>query len=58
MRQYDTINILDMIGAIGETKLQQRLSVFSCPMNPEIEHFVLYNAIEFAKKNYQLHILW
>lgn len=50
MRQFDTVNILDMIGAIGETKLEQCLSDFSCPINPEIEQFVINNAIEFAKK--------
>lgn len=50
MRQFDTINILDMIGAIGETKLKKCLSDFSCPINPEIEQFVINNAIEFAKK--------
>lgn len=50
MRQFDTVNILDMIGAIGETKLKQCLSDFSCPINPEIEQFVINNAIEFAKK--------
>lgn len=50
MRHFDTINILDMLGAIGEAELQQCLSDFSCPINPEIEQFVLNNAIEFAKK--------
>lgn len=50
MRQFDTINILDMLGAIGEAELQQCLSDFSCPINPEIEQFVLNKAIEFAKK--------
>ena len=50
MRQFDTVNILDMIGAIGEAKLKQCLSDFSCPINPEIEQFVRNNAIEFAKK--------
>ncbi len=50
MRQFDTINILDMLGAIGEAGMQQCLSDFSCPINPEIEQFVLNNAIEFARK--------
>ena len=50
MRQFETVNILDMIGAIGETELEQRLSNFSCPMNPEIEYFIMDNAIEFARK--------
>ena len=50
MRQFETVNILDMIGAIGEAKLKQCLSDFSCPINPEIEYFLTNNAIEFAKK--------
>lgn len=50
MKQFDTINILDMLGAIGEAKLKQCLSDFSCPINSEIEQFVINNAIEFAKK--------
>lgn len=29
MRQFDTINILDMLGAIGEAELQQCLSNLS-----------------------------
>ena len=28
MRQFDTINILDMLGAIGETELKKCLSDF------------------------------
>lgn len=50
MRQFETVNILDMAGAIGETKLKERLSDFSCPANREIQHFVVKNALEFAKK--------
>lgn len=50
MREFDTINILDMAGAIGEERLQECLSDFFCPINPEIEHFIVDNAMEFAKK--------
>lgn len=50
MEQFETVNILDMAKAIGESKLRQRLTGFSCPINSEIEHFVVDNAIEFAKK--------
>lgn len=50
MRQFDTINILDMLGAIGEAELKKCLSDFLCPINPEIEQFVVNNAIEFARK--------
>lgn len=50
MNDYCTVNILDMIEAIGEDALVGILSDFSCPLNPEIETFVKKNAIDFAKK--------
>lgn len=50
MRQFEIVNILDMMGAVGETNLRQCLSGFSCPLNPEIENFVVKNAIEFSKR--------
>lgn len=50
MSNFETVNILDMIDAIGEEELQFILSDFSCPKNLEIEHFVRKNAIEFAER--------
>lgn len=50
MSNFETVNILDMIEAIGEEELQLILSDFSCTKNLEIEHFVRKNAIEFAKR--------
>lgn len=50
MSSFESVNILDMIEAIGEEELQLILSDFSCPKNQEIEHFVRKNAIEFAKR--------
>ena len=50
MSSFETVNILDMIDAIGEEELQLILSDFSCPKNQEIEHFVRKNAVEFAKR--------
>ena len=50
MNDYSTVNILDMIDAIGEDALISILSDFSCPINPEIENFVKNNAIDFAKR--------
>ena len=35
----------------GESALIQLLSGFSCPKNPDVEHFLKKNAIEFTKKN-------
>lgn len=50
MKQFEVINILDMIEAIGETELKECLSDFSCPFNLEIEKFITNNAIDFARK--------
>lgn len=50
MNQFTPVNILDMIDSIGEDELKHFLSDFSCLINPDIEHFLLHDAIEFAKK--------
>lgn len=50
MGEYSAVNILDMIDAIGEEALTGILSDFSCPKNEEIETFVKYKAIDFAKR--------
>ena len=44
------VNILDLISAIGEEAVQELLSDFSCPKNPEVEGFVRNNAIGFSKQ--------
>lgn len=38
-------------GRLGEDKLLQLLSEFSCPLNPDVEHFLKKQSIEFAKKH-------
>lgn len=50
MNGYNTINILDMIDAVGEDEVNQILSDFSCNKNNEIENFVKKNAVDFAKR--------
>ena len=47
---YEVINILDMIEAVGEDSVNAILSSFSCTRNKEIESFVKNNAIIFAQK--------
>ena len=42
----------------GEPALIQLLSGFSCPKNPDVEHFLKKNALEFTKKISRLHILF
>ena len=49
MNEYSTVNILDLMDAIGEDALTGILSSFACPINTEIETFVRKNAINFAK---------
>lgn len=54
--QYFTINIRAYLDEtkptyIGEDNLYELLSDFSCPDNPDVEHFLIHNAIEFTKKD-------
>ena len=54
--KYTIINIREylLLGAdeeVGEPALVRLLSDFSCPQNPDVEHFLKKNAIEFTKKN-------
>ena len=54
--QYFIINIRayldkDKPTYIGENSLYELLSDFSCPSNPDVEYFLLHNAIEFTKKD-------
>lgn len=50
MKEYTIVNILDLLEAIGEENVTVILSDFSCPVNKEIENFVRYRSVEFAKK--------
>lgn len=50
MHNFIPVNLVDMLEAIGENELRLLLSEFSCPLNPDIEHYLHHNAIEFAKK--------
>lgn len=44
------MNILDVLEYDGEEKFKNRLSVFSCPVNPEIDSFLRLNALNFARR--------
>lgn len=46
----EIFNILDLVRIVGENRVQGILSDFSCPLNPEIEHFIKHNALQFAKE--------
>ena len=54
--KYFTVNIRayldkDKQSYIGEEDLRDLLSDFSCPKNPDVEYFLLNNAIDFTKKD-------
>lgn len=40
----------DIIEVRGEADVKAELSEFSCPLNPDVEYFIKYKAIEFAKQ--------
>lgn len=53
--QYSSINIHDLLDSkskayIGEDEIKKILFGFSCKVNPDVEHFLRHNAIEFTKK--------
>lgn len=54
--RYTAINIRAYINKgeaayIGERELQELLSYFSCPVNPDVEYFLHHNAVDFTKKD-------
>jgi hypothetical protein len=53
--KYIVINIRRYLNSVdsklGENRLFQVLSGFSCPKNPDVEHFFKNSSIEFTKKN-------
>jgi len=50
MTDYLVIHILDLLKTIGEDSTISFLSRFSCPQNSEIEDFIHYKAIDFARR--------
>ena len=46
------VNFKDMLEdeEIGEDKLKEILSDYSCPKNTDVEHFLKCNSIEITKK--------
>lgn len=54
--KYYSVNIRaylnkDELTYIGEEGLIDLFADFSCPKNPDVEFFLLHNAVEFTKKN-------
>lgn len=53
MSGYIGINLKDILfdETLGESAAKNVLSSFSCPLNPDVEHFLKYTAIEFTKQS-------
>ena len=53
--KFSVINIRRYLNSdnpkLGESRLLQVLSGFSCPKNPDVERFLQKSSIEFTKKN-------
>lgn len=50
MGGFSQIKLIDMIDNIGEDKTKTILSEFSCPLNRDVEDFILHKAITFARQ--------
>ena len=53
MSGYIGINLKDILRdeQLGENAAKSILSSFSCPLNPDVEHFLKHTAVEFAKQS-------
>lgn len=53
MSGYIGINLRDILRDefLGESAAKSIISSFSCPINPDVEHFLKHTAIEFTKQS-------
>lgn len=51
MTGYVQVNLNNMLKELGENRVNNILSNFSCPLNRDVEYFLHHKAIEFAKKD-------
>lgn len=47
---FEQMRLNDLLIAIGEKKTKEFLSTFICPLNKDVEEFLKFKAIEFAKQ--------
>jgi hypothetical protein len=47
---FEIVNILNLLNSVGEKEVCNAFSEFQCKVNPEIEHFLKNNAIDFARR--------
>lgn len=48
---YKQVNLLEMLEEIGEDGVKRILSNFSCPLNPDVESFLLDKSILFSNQS-------
>lgn len=59
MTGYKIVNLRLLIEEVGEDTAKQVLSTFSCPLNEDVENFLRFKAIEFAKQGLsQTHLVF
>lgn len=51
IKGFVEIPLLNMINQLGEEETKVRISDFSCPQGKDVEYFLKYRAIEFAKQS-------
>ena len=48
--EYTRISILDIVEGIGEDRCKDILSLFSCPLNRNVEDFIKNKALYFLQQ--------
>ncbi|MCL2355584.1 MAG: N-acetyltransferase [Defluviitaleaceae bacterium] len=52
MSGYSLFLLKDMLKELGEDSTKNIVSSFLCPMNPDVENFLHFKAIEFERRGY------
>lgn len=50
--QFREVNLGDIVEQLGEDKAKEILSNFSCPINLDVQNFLLTKSIEFSKRGF------
>ena len=59
MTGYALVNLVNFLNELGEERTKELLSEFSCLLNPDVEYFLKYKAIEFSKQRFaQTHLVY
>ncbi len=59
MTGYNIVNLQELTEEVGENRVKEILSNFSCPLNKDVEYFLQRKAIEFARQGIgQTHLVF